>query len=85
MLPPLSPSLFTTLGFLSYIGGLTLLLSLISDLLSLFLAVHLLIGYEFTRAVYWAAGVRLGGGLLWGVFRGKYIFSAKFLFMANHT
>ena len=48
------------------------MLSLISDLLSLFLTIHLRIGYEFTRAVYWAAGVRLGGGLLWGVFRGDY-------------
>ncbi|KIM44359.1 hypothetical protein M413DRAFT_443354 [Hebeloma cylindrosporum] len=71
ILPPLSPSLFTTLGFLSSVGGITLLLSLTSDLLSLFLTIHLRIGYEFTRAVYWAAGVRLGGGLLWGVFRGK--------------
>lgn len=75
ILPPLSPPIFTTLGFLSYIGGLTLLLSLISDLLSLFLTIHLRIGYEFTRAVYWAAGVRLGGGLLWGVFRGDYFFN----------
>ncbi|KAF8966787.1 N-acetylglucosaminyl transferase component-domain-containing protein [Flammula alnicola] len=37
----------------------------------LFLIVHLRIGYELAQAVYWAAGVRLGGGLLWGVFRGK--------------
>ena len=72
-LPPLPPSLFATLGFLSSIGGLTLLLSLLSDLLSLLLTVHLRLGYELTRAVYWAAGVRLGGGLLWGVFRGELV------------
>uniref|UniRef100_A0A8H8CFS1 Gpi1-domain-containing protein n=1 Tax=Psilocybe cubensis TaxID=181762 RepID=A0A8H8CFS1_PSICU len=71
IIPPLAPSLFTTLGFLSSIGGFTLLLSLISDLLSLFLTVHLRVGYELARVVYWAAGVKLGGGLLWGVFRGK--------------
>ncbi|KAF8888383.1 N-acetylglucosaminyl transferase component-domain-containing protein [Gymnopilus junonius] len=71
ILPPLSPTLFNTLGFLSTIGGLTLLLSLLSDLLSLYLIVHLRIGYELTRVVYWAGGVKLGGGLLWGVFRGK--------------
>ncbi|PPQ93041.1 hypothetical protein CVT25_011911 [Psilocybe cyanescens] len=71
IMPPLAPSLFTALGLLASIGGFTLLLSLISDLLSLFLTVHLRVGYELARGVYWAAGVKLGGGLLWGVFRGK--------------
>lgn len=70
ILPPLTPYLFTTLSALASVGGLTLFLAVLSDLLSLFLTVHLRIAYEFSRAVYWGAGVRLGGGLLWGVFRG---------------
>ncbi|PPQ72121.1 hypothetical protein CVT26_006861 [Gymnopilus dilepis] len=71
ILPPLSPALFAALGVLSTLGGFTLLLSLLSDLLTLFLIVHLRIGYELTRVVYWAGGVKLGVGLLLGVFRGK--------------
>lgn len=71
VLPPLSPSFFRTLGFFASIGGCTLLLSLLSDIISFFLSAHLRIGYELTRLVYWAAGVKLGGGLLWGLFRGK--------------
>ncbi len=54
-------------------GGLTLFLAVLSDLLSLFLTAHLRIAYEFSRMVYWGAGVQLGGGLLWGVFRGMSI------------
>ena len=71
ILPSASPALFSTLGFLASIGGLTLLLSVLSDMLAFLLTAHLRIGYELTRAVYWAAGVKLGGGLLWGLFRGK--------------
>ncbi len=51
-----------------------MLLSLLSDIISFFLTGHLRIGYELTRLVYWAAGVKLGGGLLWGVFRGNPYF-----------
>ena len=51
-----------------------MLLSLLSDIISFFLTGHLRIGYELTRLVYWAAGVKLGGGLLWGVFRGNAYF-----------
>lgn len=72
ILPPLTPYLFTTLGTLASTGGLTLLLAVLSDLLSFFLTAHLRIAYELARVVYWAAGVRLGGGLLWGVFRGAF-------------
>ncbi|KAF8183644.1 N-acetylglucosaminyl transferase component-domain-containing protein [Pholiota molesta] len=71
ILPPLTPYLFTTLGTLASTGGLTLLLAVLSDLLSFFLTAHLRIAYELARVVYWAAGIRLGGGLLLGVFRGK--------------
>ena len=70
VLPPLSPSFFTTLGFFASTGGCTLLLSLLADIITFFLTAHLRIGYELTRLVYWAAGVKLGGGLLWGLFRG---------------
>jgi len=71
VLPPLSPSFFRTLGFLASIGGCTLLLSLLSDIISFFLTAHLRIGYELTRLVYSAGGVKFGGGLLWGLFRGR--------------
>ncbi|PPQ83634.1 hypothetical protein CVT24_005368, partial [Panaeolus cyanescens] len=71
IMPPLSPILFEYLGHLSCFGGLTLLLAISSDLLSLVLTAHLRLMYEIARGIYWAAGVRLGGGLLWGVFRGK--------------
>jgi len=70
VLPPLSPAFFTTLGFFASTGGCTLLLSLLADIITFFLTAHLRIGYELTRLVYWAAGVKLGGGLLWGLFRG---------------
>ena len=73
ILPPLTPYLFTTLSALASVGGLTLFLAVLSDLLSLFLTAHLRIAYEFSRMVYWGAGVQLGGGLLWGVFRGMSI------------
>lgn len=57
-----------------------MLLSLLSDILS-FLTAHLRVGYELTRLVYWSAGVKLGGGLLWGVFRGMFsIYLFIFLF-----
>ena len=70
ILPPILPAHVTTLGTLSSFGGLTLLLSLLSDLLSLLLTAHLRLAYELSRGIYWAAGVKLGGGLLWGIFRG---------------
>ena len=78
VLPPLSPSFFTTLGFMASIGGCTLFLSLLADIISFFLTAHLRIGYELTRLVYWAAGVKLGGGLLWGLFRGTICRSGSF-------
>ncbi|KAF8804191.1 Gpi1-domain-containing protein [Phlegmacium glaucopus] len=72
LLPPIiTPAHINALGILSSYGGLTLLLSLLSDLLSLLLTAHLRLAYELARGVYWGAGVKLGGGLLWGVFRGK--------------
>ncbi|KAF9039348.1 N-acetylglucosaminyl transferase component-domain-containing protein [Panaeolus papilionaceus] len=71
ILPPISPSIFGYLGYLCCYGGFTLLLAIASDLLSLVLTAHLRLIYEIARGIYWAAGVRLGGGLLWGVFRGK--------------
>jgi phosphatidylinositol N-acetylglucosaminyltransferase subunit Q len=70
ILPPITPVHITTLGTLSSFGGFTLLLSLLSDLLSLLLTAHLRLAYELACGVYWGAGVKLGGGLLWGVFRG---------------
>ena len=70
ILPPITPVHITTLGTLSSFGGLTLLLSLLSDLLSLLLTAHLRLAYELACGVYWGTGVKLGGGLLWGVFRG---------------
>lgn len=72
ILPPITPVHITTLGTLSSFGGLTLLLSLLSDLLSLLLTAHLRLAYELACGVYWGAGVKLGGGLLWGVFRGTF-------------
>ncbi|CAA7269384.1 unnamed protein product [Cyclocybe aegerita] len=71
LLPPLSPTFFRVLAMCSSLGGLTLALALMSDILSLVLTAHLRLAYELTRTVYWAAGVRMGGGLLWGIFRGK--------------
>ncbi|PPQ93486.1 hypothetical protein CVT25_008480 [Psilocybe cyanescens] len=62
IITPLAPSLFTTLGLVTSIGGFTPLLSLIPDLLSLFLTVHLGVGYELARGGYWAAGVKFCGG-----------------------
>ena len=41
-------------------------------MLSLLLTAHLRLAYELACGVYWGAGVKLGGGLLWGVFRGTY-------------
>lgn len=70
ILPPVMPVHITTLGTLSSFGGVTLLLAVLSDLLSLLLTVHLRLAYELARGVYWGVGVKLGGGLLWGVFRG---------------
>ena len=70
ILPPITPVHITTLGTLSSFGGLTFLLSLLSDLLSFLLTAHLRLAYELACGVYWGAGVKLGGGLLWGVFRG---------------
>ena len=74
ILPPITPAHITTLGKLTSLGGFTLLLSLLSDLLSL-LTAHLRLAYELTCGVYWGAGVKLGGGLLWGVFRGTWTHS----------
>ncbi|KAF9554858.1 Gpi1-domain-containing protein [Agrocybe pediades] len=70
-LPTLLPPLLQALSTLSSMGGLTLLLSLLSDLLVLPLTLHLRASYELTRTVYAYAGVSVGGGLLGGVFRGK--------------
>lgn len=70
ILPPITPAHIATLGTLSSFGGLTLLFSILSDLLSLLLTAHLRLAYELACGVYWGAGVKLGGGLLWGVFRG---------------
>ncbi|KAF9530083.1 N-acetylglucosaminyl transferase component-domain-containing protein [Crepidotus variabilis] len=71
ILPLFPPSLFRTLGLVSSIGGLTLLLALFSDTLSFLLTLHLHISYLVTRALFSVFSLRFPTSLLLGVFRGK--------------
>ncbi|KAH8827227.1 N-acetylglucosaminyl transferase component-domain-containing protein [Flagelloscypha sp. PMI_526] len=65
---PILPSVLYTMGVISLIGGVTMTISLLSDLLSLMTA-HIYLSYLLTNAVYKRALVTSGS--LWNLFRGK--------------